>query len=742
MITDSADNDKATFLLTVPVPAPPGLKVLTPSRWKKLIAWLSAHKMEPGALLRDGIPDSIGASGISAETIHLLLDRGRIASADEMLAIWFSYGIRTISIYDPDYPGKLKQHLAGDAPAVLFVAGDVSLLQEGGLAVVGARKTTDDNYELARHLGRLAANEHQTIVSGLAAGIDTCAMEGALGSGGSAVGVLPANIIEHAARYHEFLDNDTLTLVSPFSPLGRWRGWKAMARNRHIYCLADAAVALGSKNGTGGTWAGAKENLKKNWVPLWVKESDHPKSGSAALVSLGANWLPHNLENVATLLPGSGSNDQRLEQGGVRHRAGKGLRGSEDSSVRSDSEAILLCTAWFGRLDCNPQPLSAAEWETLARWLFVQGLTPTALLDDLRLTNFAAQEDLPAVFDRLPGLLSRTIEIAFARQRWTQAGIWLLTRADYSRGLRKLLRPIAPPVLYCCGNKDLLGEAALPRADEQDIWLAESSVMNLARHLRRPIISTFRDDAQRKDPEPGIGRIVVCESGILEHAVSQKYRRALMQGELLLIGTQDPDAGSRHEDRAGADELVRRLTMPFPELKSAPREYLEWAPAQRDTAPEHKESVELQPERMPSNDLYHAFLGALETLTATEPLNAKQINTRLGTCRGQVFKWLGRGVEEGDIKKRTKPATHYKLDRPRGSRIDASTIHDCMYNAFLNAMRALTEAGPLPAEEIREFLDITLAQWKAWRTTALKNGDITQLTRSNLYQFNSQIRIE
>ncbi len=739
MMIDGADNDTATFLLTVPIPEPPGVKELTPSRWKKLISWLSAHKMEPGALLRDGVPDSFGASGISAETVHQLLDQDRIESASDMRAEWFNSGIQAISIYNQDYPGRLKQHLAGGAPAVLFVAGDVSLLREGGLAVVGARKTTDDNYELARYLGRLAANEHQSIVSGLADGIDTCAMEGALESGGSAVGVLPAITIEitikHADRYREFLENNTLTLVSPFSPLGRWRGWKAMARNRHIYCLADAAVALGSKNGTGGTWAGAKENLKKNWVPLWVKESDDPKSGSAALVRLGANWLPHDLENVATLLLGPGSNDQRLEQGGVRHRVGKGLQGSEDSSVRTDSEAILLCTAWFGRLDCNPQPLSAAEWESLARWLFARGLAPTALLDDLRLSDFAAQEDLPGFFDRLPGLLSRTIGIGFARQRWTQAGIWLLTRADYSRSLRKRLRPIAPPVLYCCGDKDLLGEAALPWADEQDTWLGESSVMDLAHHLRRPIISTFIDDAQREDPEPGIGRIVVCESGILERALSQKYRSALMQGELLLIGTQDPDAGPRHEDRAGAQELVRRLSMPLSELKAAAQEYQEWAQAQRDTAPENKESVELEPERMPSNDLYHAFLGALEALTATEPLNAKQINTRLGNCLGQVSKWLGRGVQEGVIKKRTKPATHYELARPRGSRIDASAIHDCMYNAFLNALRVLTETGPLPAEEIRELLDITPAQWKAWRTEGLKKGDMTR--RSKLFQFNS-----
>jgi hypothetical protein len=49
-----------------------------------------------------------------------------------------------------------------------------------------------------------------------------------------------------------------------------------------------------SSQGKGGTWSGAIENLKRGWVPLWVKGLAESSSGSgnAALIQQGARWLP------------------------------------------------------------------------------------------------------------------------------------------------------------------------------------------------------------------------------------------------------------------------------------------------------------------------------------------------------------------------------------------------------------------------------------------------------------------
>lgn len=78
-------------------------------------------------------------------------------------------------------------------------------------------------------------------------------------------------------------------LVSPFHPEAGFSTGNAMARNKYIYCLAESALVVHSgKNG--GTFSGAQENLKKGWVPLWVKPTDEESAGNADLVVAGGHW--------------------------------------------------------------------------------------------------------------------------------------------------------------------------------------------------------------------------------------------------------------------------------------------------------------------------------------------------------------------------------------------------------------------------------------------------------------------
>ena len=70
-----------------------------------------------------------------------------------------------------------------------------------------------------------------------------------------------------------------------------------MQRNKYIYCLSDAALVVHSGE-KGGTWSGARENLKKQWVPLWVKRTNEKRAGNAAIVRAGATWVPENIGDV------------------------------------------------------------------------------------------------------------------------------------------------------------------------------------------------------------------------------------------------------------------------------------------------------------------------------------------------------------------------------------------------------------------------------------------------------------
>ena len=159
--------------------------------------------------------------------------------------------------------------------------------------VVGSRDASQGDLYFARRLGSEAAEAGAGIVSGGARGIDESAMLGALEKEGTVIGVLSDRLLKAAtpSKYRPALMAQNLVLISPFSPEAGFDVGNAMARNKYVYCLADAAVVVHS--GTkGGTWAGALENLKHGWVPVWVKPTEDPASGNALLVAKGARWLP------------------------------------------------------------------------------------------------------------------------------------------------------------------------------------------------------------------------------------------------------------------------------------------------------------------------------------------------------------------------------------------------------------------------------------------------------------------
>jgi predicted Rossmann fold nucleotide-binding protein DprA/Smf involved in DNA uptake len=77
----------------------------------------------------------------------------------------------------------------------------------------------------------------------------------------------------------------------------------AMGRNRLIYCLADYAIVVASDAETGGTWAGATETLKNNWVPVFVFEHEQMPEGNKLLLQKGALAFPHPFKEQPIKLP-------------------------------------------------------------------------------------------------------------------------------------------------------------------------------------------------------------------------------------------------------------------------------------------------------------------------------------------------------------------------------------------------------------------------------------------------------
>ena len=96
--------------------------------------------------------------------------------------------IDLISFWDERYPYLYKS--IKNPPVYLYCKGDLSLLNQQSVAIVGTRKCSDYGKKIASRTAKELVSHGFTIVSGLALGIDTAAHEGAIAANGKTISVL------------------------------------------------------------------------------------------------------------------------------------------------------------------------------------------------------------------------------------------------------------------------------------------------------------------------------------------------------------------------------------------------------------------------------------------------------------------------------------------------------------------------------------------------------------------------
>ena len=297
---------QTVLLLTTPLPTDkPEVQVpLRGFEWSQLAKSLIAKNLDPTVLMSskiDSLLSDLKVESIPPERFHTLLNRRQYLK--EVMRRWESEGIWTLTRADPEYPVRLKQRLGMKSPPVLFGFGNKSLLNSGGIAVVGIRDASRDDLLYANNLGRQCATQNLTLISGGARGIDLSAMYGAMECQGKVVGVLADNLRKSidSAHYQKQIGSQNLVLVTHFSPESTFSVANAMERNHFIYCLSDAGVVVNCKPYKGGSWNGAIQNLKSNWVPQWVQRKYDGKSGNPLLAQKGANWMPGKFDSLSKL---------------------------------------------------------------------------------------------------------------------------------------------------------------------------------------------------------------------------------------------------------------------------------------------------------------------------------------------------------------------------------------------------------------------------------------------------------
>jgi len=200
-------------------------------------------------------------------------------------------GYSIIPITSQDYSPTLKKNLGRTyAPPVIYTKGNLQIMKEKSIAIVGSRKASDISLEFTDNVAKNASKDYKVVVSGFAKGVDKQALDSAIKYKGQSIIVLPQGIATFQSGfkkyYKQIIDGDVLVL-STFYPKAPWSVQLAMGRNPIIYGLASE-IYVAESSEKGGTWSGVMDGLRKGRTIYVRKPHSREKNANNLLISKGA----------------------------------------------------------------------------------------------------------------------------------------------------------------------------------------------------------------------------------------------------------------------------------------------------------------------------------------------------------------------------------------------------------------------------------------------------------------------
>lgn len=170
---------------------------------------------------------------------------------------------------DFEYPQRLRD--AKHPVEVLYYRGALDLLSSRSVSVVGARKPSDEGVRRARKIAHLLVKEGFTVMSGLAAGIDTAAHQAAIEAHGRTIAVIGTALHDTYPRANrelqqEIARNHLLISQVPFYQYSlqdyRKNRWFFPERNKTMSALSEATIIVEASE-TSGTLIQAQAAIEQ-----------------------------------------------------------------------------------------------------------------------------------------------------------------------------------------------------------------------------------------------------------------------------------------------------------------------------------------------------------------------------------------------------------------------------------------------------------------------------------------------
>lgn len=158
---------------------------------------------------------------------------------------------------DSKYPEQLRE--IKNPPSRLYAKGNIQLLKEFGIAVVGSRKNTQYGERMCKSFVKNLVNYNIAVISGLAEGIDSIAHTTCLKNSGKTIAILPSGLENIYPSKNRELANEIIKngglLLAEYENYVKADSNKFLERNRIVAGLARGTLVVegGIRSGTSVT---------------------------------------------------------------------------------------------------------------------------------------------------------------------------------------------------------------------------------------------------------------------------------------------------------------------------------------------------------------------------------------------------------------------------------------------------------------------------------------------------------
>lgn len=387
------------------------------------------------------------------------------------------------------------------------------------------------------------------------------------------------------------------------------------------------------------------------------------------------------------------------------------------SQLNHNTQAILLLTTHFEKKGpVEYKPLTPTEWGRFARWMRDQSIVPGDLLESNRQDLLRGYQDETISMERIENLINRGATLALSIEKWSRAGLWVITRSDsaYPLKLKDRLGHNSPPVLFGSGDKNLLNVMAIAAVGSRNIT---DDDINFSRSIgAKAAASGFAlvsGGARGVDESSMLGAleadgtaIGILADSLLKKTTSRTFRNHIQRNNLVLISPFSPEAGFNVGNAMARNKYIYCLS---------------------DTA------VVVHSGRTGGT-----WNGATENLKQKwVPLWIKKTNdldsgnSNLVNLGGH---WLPEDILNLDLGFLFDDSEEGIPQSPQDDVQIESISENSLYEVFLMRLGGLLEEDPLTRKELQGIFDLTPSQLDAWLTKAVVDGKISKKGRPMRYE--------